>query len=265
LSRLTFNPAVRTLLNSADLVPNLLFRDYRRLPPNHLRVRVGVGNEVFNNQPRYFATFRFWLFAFHEGWCKLDSTIVDIGVGCGRYAHILRDFDFQGRRFTGRYIGIDIDEEALDWCRRHFDEQRFSFHLSTDRSSSYNKDHGGEQRYRVPVADGATDLVFSTSLFTHLLEGEVENYLAESARLLRPGGVAAHSVFCLDYPPPTFGNRHTFQHQLGNARVESLKQPEAAVAYSEAYLTDLARRVGFAEAEILHGQGAWQPVLLARR
>jgi SAM-dependent methyltransferase len=205
------------------------------------------------------------MFAMNRGWVDFDSTIVDIGVGCGRYAHHLRDFDFRGRRFQGRYIGIDIDQEALDWCKRHFDAERFSFVLSTDKSTSYNRDTGGAAPFKVPVESGTANLIFSTSLFTHLLEEEANNYLAETYRMLKPEGVMAHSVFCLDHPPPTFGNRHTFAHRMGNAHVESLRQPEAAVAYTKQYLFDRAAALGFREIDMLHGPGVWQPLLVARR
>ncbi len=81
----------------------------------------------------------------------------------------------------------------------------------------------------------------SNSLLTHVLEGELENYIQESYRLLKPGGAIMHSHFNLDYPPATYGTRHTFQHALGNSRVELLEQPEAAVAYRTDYLFKVAR------------------------
>jgi Methyltransferase domain len=54
-------------------------------------------------------------------------TFLDVGVGCGRWAHWLRDYNFRGRRFAGSYVGVDIDEEAIAWCRQHYDADRFRF------------------------------------------------------------------------------------------------------------------------------------------
>jgi SAM-dependent methyltransferase len=264
LAPLTFNPLAKIAFNAADGLPRLMFPAFRRLPPNHLRVRVGVDSQIFHNQLKFFYSFGFWLFAFSERWCRLNSTIVDLGCGCGRYAHHLRDLHFAGRRFNGRYIGIDIDDEALDWCRKHYDE-RFTFLKSSDASRTYRKEASANQPYRLEIDDETVDLIFSTSLFTHLLESELVNYLEESARVLVPGGVAAHSVFSLDHPPPTYGTRHTFRHRRGNAHLESEKTPEAAVAYRERFLIDTALAAGFETAEVLAEPGTLQPFLVCRK
>jgi SAM-dependent methyltransferase len=232
-SKLTFNPLFRAAVNAFDVVPRLVFPEFRALPPNHLRIR--------------------------------------IGVGCGRWAHWLRDYNFRGRRFAGSYVGIDIDEEAIAWCRANYDAERFRFYRSSDASVSYNQacNHtaAAPSAYRVPLADAAFDLVFSNSLLSHLLEAELENYLRESYRLLKAGGAMMHSHFNIDYPPATYGTRHTFEHRLGNALIESEAQPEAAVAYHTDFLFDLCRRIGFSASEIVHmpGGAQHQPILLCRK
>lgn len=260
VSLLTFNPFFKLLVNPFSLPGRILFRELRGLPPNHMRIRVGTFNRLFFNEVGFYTGSRaFWLHAFEAGWCRLDSTIVDLGCGCGRYAYHLRDV------FTGKYYGIDIDREMLEWCRHHFDAGRFTFIESTDRSVSYNRASGEQEPFRIPVADGEADLIFLSSLFTHLLSKELNNYLRESYRLLKPGGYAAHTCFCLDIQLSTYGNRHTFSHKIGDANVESLKQPEAAVAYSKAYLFECARQAGFERYELKAIPGVFQPFLVLRK
>jgi len=107
-------------VNAFDVVPRLVFPEFRALPPNHLRIRIGVGNRLFNNQSDFLVHARdFWMFVFAEGIATMHSDVLDIGVGCGRWAHWLRDYNFRGRRFAGSYVGIDIDEEAIAWCRQN--------------------------------------------------------------------------------------------------------------------------------------------------
>lgn len=268
-SKLTFNPLFKATVNAFDLLPRLVFSEFRDLPPNHLRIRIGVGNRILNNQVHYLTHARdFWMFVFTERLADANSTIVDIGSGCGRWAHWLRDYNFRGRTFTGRYIGIDIDAEAIAWCEKHFDAERFRFHHSSHASVSYNQ--AGEataSHYTVPETDGTVDLVVSNSLLTHVLEAELENYIKESYRLLKSGGAIMHSHFNLDYPPATYGTRHTFQHSIGNARVESMEQPEAAVAYRTDYLFKVCRAAGFKDCEIVHmpGGAQHQPILLCKK
>jgi SAM-dependent methyltransferase len=266
-SLLTFNPLFRAIINASDILPRLIYSEFRDLPPNHLRVRIGVGNRIFNNQVHFLTHARdFWIFAFSNGLANAESNILDIGSGCGRWAHWLRDYNFRGCRFTGTYVGIDIDAEAITWCEKHYDAARFRFHRSTDGSVSYHQ-QGEKTRYRIPELDGTFDLVVSNSLLTHVLEGELENYLEESCRLLKPGGAIMHSHFNLDYPPATYGTRHTFAHVIGNAWVESLEQPEAAVAYRTEYLFKVAHNVGFRDCEIIHMPGGTQhqPILLCKK
>jgi len=108
-----------------------MYEECSRIPPNHLRIRVGVANRIFANHALHLHGGKdFWIHAFHSGLCRLDSVIVDIGCGCGRYAQYLRDYRFLSEKFFGKYIGIDIDEEMLNWCRRNFDSERFSFYRS---------------------------------------------------------------------------------------------------------------------------------------
>lgn len=262
---LTYNPAFKAASRVFDLLPALMFRELRSIPPNYLRIRVGVGNDVFSNQIKYLTAGKnFWFYMLANGYVTLDSTIVDIGCGCGRFAHHLRDYVCSGERFSGRYHGIDIDHEMLDWCRRHFDAERFTFTQSTHRSSVYRNDRAGDASFELPFQSASANLVFSTSLYTHLLPDELENYTREAFRVLKPGGVMAMYVFSVDHPPHSFGNRHTFVHRLGKAFVESVENPEAAVAYEEEYLLDLVRAIGFTDARVASA-GQIQHPLIARK
>jgi len=267
-SKLTFNPLFRVAVNVFDVIPRLIFPEFHGLPSNHLRIRVGVGNRFLNNQTHFLIHARdFWMFVFSEGIATMRSDILDIGAGCGRWAHWLRDYNFCGRQFTGTYVGVDIDEEAIAWCQKHYDARRFRFFVSTDPSVSYQHPVVRQSFYRIPLADNSFDLVFSTSLFTHLLEAELENYLRESYRLLRPGGTMMHSHFNIEHPPATYGTRHTFQHRMGNGLIESKTQPEAAVAYYTDFLFDLCRKLGFTSCKIMDMPSTTQrqPILFCRK
>ncbi len=261
---LTYNPVIKYLLDIVDFLPRHIFSEFSNIPPNHLRIRVGVANRIFANHVYYLNQARdFWLHAFLSGLCRLDSHILDIGCGCGRFAHHLRDYRFKQEAFTGRYIGIDIDEEMLNWCRRNFDTRRFQFLRSSDLSKVYNVTGKNNLAYALPIADESIDFVFSASLFTHLLEPELVNYCKESFRVLKPAGSMAMYCFSMEHPPLALGNRFTFGFKIGNSHVESMAAPEAAVAYEESFLFNVAHEAGFATAEMLVGDS--QPILLCRK
>jgi predicted SAM-dependent methyltransferase len=152
----------------------------------------------------------------------------------------------------------------LNWCCRNFDSERFEFYRSTNGSKTYNSG-GDNAHYVLPLPDETVDFVFSTSLFTHLLEKELVNYCRESYRVLKSDSVMAMSCFPIDHPPPTWGDRHTFRFRIGDAYVESMSVPEAAVAYEEKFLLNVAQEAGFRKAEILIGYEDFAPFLLCRK
>jgi ubiquinone/menaquinone biosynthesis C-methylase UbiE len=269
-ARLTYNPIFKGFVNFFDLVPKRMYQEFEKMPPNHMRIRVGLGPSIVKgivaNQALYLTVGKdFWMHSFQGGLCRFDSTILDIGCGCGRYAHHLRDYRFKSETFTGKYIGIDIDDEMLKWCRQNFDEERFEFHRSTQASKVYGGSDRTGSYYALPVNDDSVDFVFSTSLFTHLLEEDLANYCREAYRVLKKGSFIAMYCFCMDYLPPTYGGRHTFTYRIGNAHVESLSQPEAAVAYDKSFLFGVARAAGFQTVELVSGPEDLQPMLLCRK
>lgn len=264
-SALSYSRLFRYLTNPISRLYQQTSPLFSSLPPNHLRVRVGVGNELLFNHARHLtAGSSFWLGAALEGWFHLDDDIVDLGCGCGRYAQSLRDHDFYGRRYSGTYTGVDIDREMLDWCSENFPARQFRFIASTHASDSYRGTGTGATGIDLDIVDDSQDLVFSRSLFSHLLPTELEDYVSETARILRPGGFASMTFYSLDSPPPTLGNRHTFRHQVGIARVESEMQPTAAVAYHDSDLIAMFEGRGFDVLEVTDYSGVWQQMLLAR-
>ena len=124
-----------------------------------------------------------------SGRLRMDSRVFDIGCGCGRLAQALERYGFRGS-----YDGIDVDREMIDWCRAHFSADRFRFRFADVYSEVYNPT-GSKGPYRVPVDDGSQDLVVGQSLFKHLLEDDLRNYVEEARRVLAPAGHLDMGVF----------------------------------------------------------------------
>jgi SAM-dependent methyltransferase len=223
------------------------------LPPLPLIVRTGVGNSILF--PHYYyltASAPIWMYFFANRYAGLDSTIVDIGSGVGKSAVGLRDSNYMGESFRGRYLGFDVDPEMVAWCSAHFPADRFTFTRVDAASTVYNP-AGSASRPGLKCPDGTADLVFSQSLFSHLLEDDLRHYLAESHRMLKPGGWMLMTFFCLDDLKRLdfMEGRWTFSHTVGAARVENPRYPESAVAYTGAWMIEAARSAGFAEADVI--------------
>lgn len=227
------------------------------MPPNRFRIRVGVGNRLLFNQPQFLthgADLAIRIFGL--GLARCDSNIVEIGAGCGRLAFTLKHAD----AFVGGYTGTDVDKEMIDWCDEHLGDNRFRFLHSDVYNALYNPT-GSRQPLAIPLQDGSQQLVMSHSLFTHLLEEDVRRCMQEAHRLLDAGGFMAMTVFCLDHMRSSghLGGRWTFPNPMGNARVESLDYPEAAVAYDRTYLEAAALDAGFQNVRIAPSPSGHDP------
>jgi SAM-dependent methyltransferase len=95
---------------------------------------------------------------------------VEIGSGLGRVCLALAD------RFD-RVIGLDVSPEMVRRARELVGDPRVTFEV-TDGVSLRG------------VASGGADLVLSFTVFQHIPKvAVIERYLAEAARVLRPGGL----------------------------------------------------------------------------
>lgn len=123
--------------------------------------------------------------------------VLEVGCGVGRDAIPLAE------RLgpEGAYLGIDIMRDCIAWCQRHVTARHpnVRFEHADIRSHDYNR--GGAlvtQDYRVPAQDASQDRIFLQSVFTHLGERDMQHYLREFRRVLKPGGRVLLTLFLLD-------------------------------------------------------------------
>ena len=107
---------------------------------------------------------------------RLESQrrILDFGCGCGR---ILLWLEALGQRAD--LYGVDIDGEAIEWAREHVP------YASLLRNE-------GSPPLDFPA--GFFDLIYNHSVFTHLDAAYQDDWLAELARITRPGGFVLLTV-----------------------------------------------------------------------
>jgi SAM-dependent methyltransferase len=164
--------------------------------------------------------------------------VLDAGCGLGRMARPLAAF-LDG----GAYAGFDVVAADVAWCRRRYAglAPRFRFEHLDVANAAYNpRGRTAAERLVLPFPDGAFDFAIAISLFTHLLPEAARRYLAELARTLAPGGRLYATFFVVDEAArDAIAAGRTdlhFAHELGGARVQSLRRPEAAIAFGRAGL-----------------------------
>lgn len=227
-----------------------IINNQRRLPPFHLRREVGDPS-IFESSGAEFLAYAKLL-----GGLKSNERVLDIGCGCGLMAlfleHYLED--------SGAYLGVDHQRGAIRWCRANIRSRAPNFdfvHLDI-RNQRYNP-RGAADALRIPAEDGTIDFVIVKSVFTHMLQSDLEQYMSEISRVLSRTGrcLASWFLYCPPNPRTAPGSGGlTFKCGDGVCRFESEHSPETAVAYAEPYVRRLLDRHGLRLREDVY-RGAW--------
>ncbi|RPI15654.1 MAG: class I SAM-dependent methyltransferase [Lysobacterales bacterium] len=233
---------LRSLRDRAlDARDTVLGRHDPLVPPRRL-VLVGSSQDEFR------AIGQQWVetFASQCGLGRFDR-VLDIGCGIGRVAAGLARYLDE----LGSYEGMDVVPAGIEWCRRSITPRypNFRFQLSDVHNAEYNptgRVHASQ--YRFPWRDGEFDFVFLTSAFTHMLPRDVENYLGEIARVMRPGARCVITYFLLNDASRAQLARgevqpgREFRHEMDGCLAVHRDNPAIAVAYPEPVVHELYER-----------------------
>ena len=126
-----------------------------------------------------------------------DDYLIDIGCGSGRLAKPLAGY------LKGRYLGIDVVPELVDYARNIADRPDWRFKIADGLT--------------IPEKDQTADMVCFFSVLTHLLHEESFVYLREAKRVLKPGGKIILSF--LDFRVD--GHWPIFETNLGDVGIGS--------------------------------------------
>jgi SAM-dependent methyltransferase len=188
---------------------------------------------------------------------KPHERVLDVGCGTGRMARPLTRY-----LTSGSYDGIDIVAPAIEWCERAYQRlSNFHFHFADICNQAYNP--AGRLRaaeYKFPFPDTSFDFVYLTSVFTHMLPADMEHYLGEVTRVLKPGGRCFISYFLLTADSLKLmsqnGSSIDFKGVLPGCRVRDTEAPEACVAYEQDRILQLYGKHELVISEPVH-YGTW--------
>ena len=221
------------------------------LPPGKLQEYVGGAYEEVG------AAF----FGYLVELCELQpgDAVLDVGCGSGRMAVPLTGYLSR----DGRYAGFDISKTAIAWCKENISRTHpnFDFEVADIWNKYYNpKGKCKSSVFRFPYPDASFDIVFLTSVFTHMLPPDVERYLHEIARVLKPGGRCLSTFFMLNEESlcliETDKRNPDFKYKRQGYWTSDRKRPEAAIAPPEEFVRDLHEKYGLALQEPLR-YGSW--------
>jgi SAM-dependent methyltransferase len=188
-----------------------------------------------------------------------DERVLDVGCGIGRMAVPLTNYLSP----EVEYWGFDIVKEGIDWCQNHISSQFSNFHFR--HLDVYNKTYNRHGRIEAknlafPFEDGSFDFVFLTSVFTHMLSEDLENYLAEIARVLKTGRRCLTTFFLLNDESVGLiqGGRSTldFRYNIEGCLTINKNNPESAIAYREDFIVELFAKYRLSVDKPIH-YGSW--------
>ncbi len=152
----------------------------------------------------------------------------------------------------------------VDWCSHAYrNYPNFRFQHIDVYNKHYNPDSKNEAKnYRFPFKDESFDLIYMTSVFTHMRKPDVENYLKEVSRMLKRGGICFITYFlineetlkCIDSGLST----RKFKKLDDVTYTDSPSLPEKAIALQEDYIRQIYKKC---DLELLDGNpvyGAWR-------
>lgn len=189
---------------------------------------------------------------------KPNSAVLDVGCGCGRMALALTK---QLNR-NGSYDGFDIVKDFVDWCQTNVTPVYSNFHLQ--HANIYNKSYNPNGRtraadYKFPYPDETFDIVFLSSVFTHMLPKDLENYLHEIVRVMKKNAKCLVTYFVLNAETQRQTDAKqslvTFFEADGYFTTDRAV-PENAVGYKEEHIQQLYDDVGLEIIQPIH-YGDW--------
>jgi len=227
------------------------------VPP--LDIRIGVG--PFKN-PQLYRTSGKEMVRRLIDLCGLRPSehILDIGCGCGRVAAGLTTYLDR----TACYEGFDCEASWIEWCQQSITPRFPHFHFQfVDVVAGAHNPEGKLQgaEFTFPYPADTFDIALASSVFTHMLPGGVEHYVAETARVLKPGGrflvsqllFNTEAVRAVEEGQTIFD----FRYELGPCQTFDPQTPEEGVAYEEGYVRALFERNELYVQEPIH-YGTWR-------
>lgn len=138
-----------------------------------------------------------------------NGRLLDVGCGTGLLTTAAERFLSD----EGLYWGTDLAPEAVEFCQAHF--TRPNFHFVTNGMTT------------IPISGVQFDAIAYFSVFTHTYPDETALLLAESKRLLAPGGFVFADLFTSPLAMRSAGSRYAVEvnreHTLRLAELAGLK------------------------------------------
>ena len=198
---------------------------------------------------------------------KIDDPgthLLDMGSGYGRLlSGIIID---SGKDFKGNYTGMEILKRHVTWCQhtyaKYYPEKVNFIHLDV-YNSRYNPTGVIQpSALTIPALSNYFSFISLFSVFTHMHESDIFNYLSEFKRILRPNGVIVGTIF-------TYNSKRlqraiatgygAFEYN-DHTRIKNKIDPLFAIVFEETwFIQNLVSKSGLVLEKIVYGNAIGDP------
>jgi SAM-dependent methyltransferase len=125
------------------------------------------------------------------GWASLkDKALLDFGCGV-RFARTIHNLALP----LARYVGVDVNAEAITWLQANLTDGRFRFARLNARNAFYNPEGSTDPDALVSLNLSQCDAACMFSVITHQRPEEARLTLTQLRRVARPGGQLYFTAF----------------------------------------------------------------------
>ena len=150
---------------------------------------------------------------------------------------------------------------AIEWANKEISSRYPTFHFRL--ADVYNKEYNPKGKikaseFKFPYESESFDFVFLHSVFTHILQQDMENYFSEISRVLKRGGRCLITWFLLNKESvasiKTGKSILNIRFRISPVcRSINKELPEKAFSYDEKYVRGLYRKNGLTITGIYYG------------
>jgi glycosyltransferase involved in cell wall biosynthesis/SAM-dependent methyltransferase len=180
-----------------------------------------------------------------------SHAVLEIGCGIGRDAIPL----LQILGPVGRYWGVDIIKDSIDWCQANIGARNPEFQFLHYDVKDQLHNPGGSMRttsIRLPIADASVDRIFLWSVFTHMFQRDIVHYLREFRRVLKTNGRVYATWFVVNDAVLESARKTNltpfdlrFEHVASpGCYINNPARPASAVAYEERNVHEMMKESG---------------------
>lgn len=254
----------RNLYYSLSPSNRLLIRKIVYFPSDFLKIFTGSKSEIIPNKGDIFIGSGDFVLQ-GENQLKLlkeyaaikeDEKILDVGSGIGRTAVALKKYLSK----DAVYHGFDVVEKGVVWCQKNISNvhPNFTFKYIPLNNDLYYLTENKADKFTFPYQSNFYDTVFLFSVFTHMQPLEVQNYLNEISRVLKPGGKCLTTFFYYSSDNEEFisakNGEFIFPYLKEGYRLMNEKVPSANIAFEKNNLIGMIEKSGLKIAQLIDGE-----------